>query len=90
MDPKLDEQIPLTLPKGTLLVLFEFLERSYEVWRGTGEPPQEDTFVLQRPDPGERRALWQLEGAVERTLPEIFSSNYPELLAEWKRQLTLD
>jgi len=35
----------------------------------------------------ERIALWQLEGALERTLPELFSNNYTELLRESKTLL---
>jgi hypothetical protein len=87
MNSKLDERVALSLPTGTLLVLFEYLARSYAVWRGTGEPRQEDTFTLQPPDAGERKALWHLEGAIERTLPEIFSADYVHLIAEWKQHL---
>jgi hypothetical protein len=35
----------------------------------------------------ERIALWQLKGALVRTLPELFSSNYKELLRESKTLL---
>jgi len=44
--------------------------------------------VLVRPDAGERVALWQLEGAIERTLPEVFAPEYRDLIAEWKGKLT--
>jgi hypothetical protein len=85
----LDEQVTISLPKGTLLVLFEFLSHSYELWKHSGNPPPpEDTFVLLKPDAGERTALWHLEGAIERTLPEIFAANYKDLVAEWKQKLT--
>lgn len=89
MSAALDEKVTISLPKGTLLVLFEFLAHSYEVWRRSGNPPPaEDTFVLLKPDAGERTALWHLEGAIERTLPEIFAANYNDLLGEWKQRLT--
>ncbi len=85
----LEEQVAVSIPKGTLLVLFEFLGHSYEQWRGPGnEQRSDDTFVLVRPDAGERVALWQLEGAIERTLPEVFAPEYRDLIAEWKGKLT--
>jgi hypothetical protein len=84
----LDEQVTISIPKGTLLVLFEFLAHSYEQWKGSAkEQRSDDTFVLRTPDAGERVALWQLEGAIERTLPEVFAPDYKDLIAEWKRKL---
>ena len=89
MSTRLDEQVTISLPKGTLLVLFEFLSRSYDLWkRSENPPPTENTFVLLRPDAGERTALWHLEGAIERTLPEIFAPDYNDLIGEWKNKLT--
>ena len=88
MSGKLDEPTSITMPKGTLLVLFEYLARSYDSWRRAGGTPDEATFALQEPDAGERTALWHLEGEIERTLPEIFSEDYPQLLAQWKQHLT--
>jgi hypothetical protein len=35
----------------------------------------------------ERVAFWKLEGALERTLPELFSSNHRALLEEARKQL---
>ena len=85
----LDKQVTISLPKGTFLVLFEFLSRSYELWKNSGNPPPaDDTFVLLKPDAGERTALWHFEGAIERTLPEIFATNYKDLVGEWKQKLT--
>jgi len=85
----LDEQVTISIPKGTLLVLFEFLAHSYEQWRESGNEQRSDgTFALLIPDSGERLALWQLEGAIERTLPEVFAPEYKDLVAEWKRKLT--
>ena len=85
----LDDPISISLPKGTLLVLFEFLAQSYEQWRGLGtEQPSNDTFVLTKPDAGERVALWHLEGAIERTLPEVFAPDYKDLVVGWKQKLT--
>ncbi len=90
MPTQLDEPVSIAVPKGTLLVVFEFLARSYAVWTGSGEKPTEESFVLLQPDPGERIALWRLEGAIESTLAEIFAPDYAELLSEWKRQLIAD
>lgn len=90
MSAVLEEQVTISLPKGTLLVLFEFLSHSYESWKRSANPPASvDTFVLLKPDAGERAALWHLEGAIERTLPEIFAANYHELIGEWKRVLAV-
>jgi hypothetical protein len=79
MDANLEEKISIELSKGELLVIFEFLARSYEAWRGTGNT-DENTFALSQPDAGERAILWHLEGAIERTLVEIFSPEYQVLL----------
>ena len=89
MDTNLDEAVAVTLPKGTLLMLFEYLNRSCDAWRAaSGAGRGKKTFVLQQPDAAETTALWHLEGAVERTLPEIFSARYSHLLTEWKQHLT--
>lgn len=87
MHEELQEQVTIPIPKGTLLVLFEYLARSHDGWRRTGESLDESSFVLEKPDVGERLALWLLEGAIERTLPEIFWPEYRQLLAEWKQHL---
>ncbi len=88
MSNSLDEQVTISLPKGTLLVLFEFLSHSYDTWRGSdGKPSDDSTFLLAKPDAAERTALWQLEGAIESTLPEIFASDYKDLIGEWKQRL---
>ena len=88
MDPKLEEKVQIELPTGTLLVLFEYLAHSYDSWRKKSGQSEDDTFVLPQPDAAERAALWHLEGAIERTLPEIFSADYPQLIAQWKQHLT--
>ena len=87
MSAQLNEETSITMPKGTLLILFEYLARSYDSWRRTSENPEDSTFVLQQPDAGERIALWRLEGEIERTLPEIFSAEYTQLVSAWKQQL---
>ncbi len=82
----------ISMRTETLLVIFEFLARSYEDWRKSGVAPARDlsdeSFVLSKPDSGERVALWRLEGEIERTLPELFSPDYLDLIAEEKRCLT--
>jgi hypothetical protein len=82
----------ISMRKETLLVIFEFLARSYEDWRKSGVAPVTDlsdqSFALSKPDPGERLALWRLEGEIERTLPEVFSSDYHDLIASEKLRLT--
>jgi len=73
----------------TLLVIFEFLAQSYEEWKRSG-PASDDSFFLRKPDAGERVALWRLEGEIERTLPEIFSQEYKQLIAHEKRRLSTE
>jgi hypothetical protein len=76
----------ISMRRDTLLVIFDFPAHSYEEWRKTGQKP-DDTFALCNPDTGERIALWRLEGAIERTLPEIFAPEYKELIAAEKQRL---
>ena len=87
MNTELAELASITMPKGTLLVLFEYLAGSYDTWHRSSETPEESTFALQQPDAGERKALWHLEGVIESTLTEIFSPEYKQLVAEWKQHL---
>lgn len=89
MSTGLDEQITISLEKGTLLVLFEFLARSNEGWRASGNKQlSNDTLVLAKADAGECVALWRLEAAIERMLPEVFAHDYKDLIAGWKQKLT--
>lgn len=90
MPTRLDELVNVALPKGTLLVVFEFLARSYDAWQKSGGNLSEESFALVQPDAGERIALWRLEGVIESTLPEMFAPDYAELLSDWKRQLIAD
>jgi hypothetical protein len=85
------EFVDLKMRRTTLLVIFEFLARSHDEWSKTGKVPGDrfdTTFVLSKPDPGERVALWQLEGEIERTLPDIFGPDYQDLIAAEKRRLS--
>ena len=88
MDANLEEKISIELTKGELLVIFEFLARSYDAWCESGNK-EENTFVLSPPDAGERIILWHLEGAIERTLAEIFSPEYRDLI-ERAKQTAID
>jgi len=82
-----DDRVAISFQPGTWLVLFEYLAHSYEVWRSEDSEKSDDTFVLQKPDAGERIALWHLEGAIESTLPEIFAANYRDLILQEKHRL---
>ena len=73
--------------RATLLVIFEYLARSCEEWKKRGKL-LDDTLILPNPDSGERVALWRLEGEIERTLPEVFASDYREVIAEEKQRLS--
>ncbi len=86
----LSEQINIPLSKAACLVLFELLTTSYERWRMSN--PDDDSaepMLVSAKEYPERVALWQLEGALERTLPELFASSYVELIAESKRALAV-
>ena len=88
MGENLEEKVTLDINKSACLVLFELLTRSYEIWRKTN--PNDDSaspMLIQANELAERKALWRLEGAIERTLPEVFFSNYAELISESKRLL---
>jgi hypothetical protein len=86
--------VNLSMRRETLLVIFEFLARSHADWSKNLESPAasgaDDSFVLRKPDSGERVALWRLEGEIERTLPEIFSAEYDELVASEKQRLSAE
>ena len=85
------EFVELKMRRATLLVIFEYLARSHDEWRKTGkvqEDYSDSAFVLSRPDPGERVALWRLEGEIERTLPDMFDPEYKELIAAEKKRLS--
>ena len=89
-DPNLNEEVTLSLSKAACLVLFELLSTSYEVWRR--DNPSDSSalpMVIEGQNHSQRAALWQLEGSIERTLPELFSSNYEQLLEEAKSMLGL-
>ncbi len=88
MSDNLDEEITIPLSKSACLVIFELLTTSYEQWRKSN-PNDESAcpLLVNAAEHPQRVALWRLEGAIERALPELFASNYAELLAESKRFL---
>jgi hypothetical protein len=58
------------------------------VWRRENPDDASASAMLVNAEEGSQRAaLWELEGSLERTLPELFSSNYGDLLMESKRLL---
>jgi len=88
MMPDLSEPVTLELPKSACLLLFEMLTTAYEEWRKCNpDDATADPLMIAAQAHGERVALWKLEGALERTLPELFSSNYVGLLEESRKQL---
>jgi hypothetical protein len=61
----------ITLSRDVALVLFEWLEQREETdW--VGVPVAHS---------GEHRALSQLGGALEKTLPEVFDAHYSDVLS---------
>ena len=61
----MNQFVNLKLGRDEALVLFEWLSR------------QEDTLPA---EPGQRVALWSLEGALEEVLAEPFDEHYVELV----------
>ncbi len=85
------ELVELRMRRGTLLVIIEFLARRHDEWSKSGlvsDDLSDCTFVLSKPDPGERVALWKLESEIEKTFPEIFAPDYGELVASEKKKLS--
>jgi hypothetical protein len=63
----------------------------YEHWRKVNsDDASANPMVLEASHPAPRMAIWQLEGAIERILPELFSSNYRESLVDEERFLAKD
>ncbi len=65
----------LSLGHDAALLLFEMLSRAAP------------DGAIRPVDPAEQRALWELEGALERALPEPLQPDYPELLEAARRRL---
>ena len=84
----LQEPVTLSLSKAACLVLFELLTESYIDWRRSNpNDASANPMLVSAKEHSERVALWQLEGMLEKTLPELFASNYSELLRESKTLL---
>lgn len=88
IESELKTEVTLSLSKAACLVIFELLTTSYEVWRKSNPDDSSALPMLVNAENHSKRvALWQLEGSLERTLPELFSSNYDELLRAANRLL---
>jgi hypothetical protein len=89
MNNDLKENLSITLSKAAWLVLFELVATSNAEWsKANPDSYSASAKPLQlTAEHSERVALWWLENAIENRLPELFSSNYAELLDESKRLL---
>jgi hypothetical protein len=88
MDQSLDETVEIRLPKSDCLLLFELLTRSYKVWRETNSnDAAADPMIVEARELCDRKVLWHLEGALERTMVEIFWPNYHDLLSRAKERV---
>jgi len=67
--------VTLTLTNDEALVLFEFLHRNDDA----------DKFPLV--DQAEERALWNVQGLLEKQLVELFLPNYLELVQQVRDRL---
>ena len=89
MSADLGEPVTLGLSKAACLVLFDMLSKGYEEWRAKVTTDSDNQLLLiVAGELAVRRALWQLEGAVERTLVEVFAPDYVDLVEQSKRHLT--
>ena len=73
--------------QGTFLVIFQLLTRTLENPKARKEITPDNYEVLFSIDEAERRALNWLAGAIERAIPEVMSSELPELIAKEKRRI---
>lgn len=88
MESDLNSAVTISLSKAACIVLFELLTVSYEAWRQNNpNDASAEAMVVNAEETAQRAALWELEGSLERTLPELFSSNYGDLLMESRRML---
>ncbi len=88
MGTDLSETLSIQLSKAACLVLFELLTTSSDQW--VKEDPnnsRDSPMLINATEPEQRVAFFQLEGALERTIPELFAANYDELLESSKRLL---
>src|SRR6476661_5474213 len=84
----LSETVTLRVPKSACLVLYELLTKSYKHWRKSNrDDSSPNPMQLDAKEYAERRAVWRLEGALERAVPELFASDSAALLKESKRLL---
>jgi hypothetical protein len=87
-DNTLNETVTLDLPKSACLVLYELFAKSYKQWRKSNpDNSSPNPMQLDAKEYAERRAVWRLEGALERAVPELFASDSAALLKESKHLL---
>jgi hypothetical protein len=70
-----NETVALTVTKAEALILFELLANFHE------------ESSIQVRDQAERIALWNLSSLLEKSLVDLFSPNYKELLLQAKQKL---
>jgi len=93
MTTDLNQAVQVSLPKSVCLVLYELLAASTEEWSKSGAQNESNnssgvplTVTVKHFE--ERAALLRLEGTLESALPELFSPNYWEIVAEARRLLS--
>ena len=69
-----NETVALTVTKAEALILFELLANFHE------------ESSIQVRDQAERIALWNLSSLLEKSLVDLFSPNYKELLLQAKQK----
>lgn len=70
------QTIFIELTKDEAIVLFEWLSNF-------NEKDLQDLFI----DQSEERVLWDIEASLEKTIPEILSGNYVDLLSQARKKV---
>jgi hypothetical protein len=69
-DNTLNETVTLYLAKSACLVLYDLLTESYKHWRKSNpDDSSPNPMRLDAKEYAERMAVWRLEGALERAVP---------------------
>jgi hypothetical protein len=77
----------ICMRRGTFLLLWELLTRTLRNPDLCKEVTPGNYEILFCADEAEQRALHWLAGAIQRGVPDIMSSELPELISEAKRQM---
>ena len=87
MRPRHADEEKVFMRRGTFLVLWDVLTRTFDDPQACKETAPGYYELLFRLDDTERTALHRLAGAIQRGVLEVMSDELPELIAEEKRRI---